>query len=53
MELAHNKLNKMLKGEWIEKYDVNVRVIGDYSLLPPKIIKVAEELRKFTSHRTG
>jgi ditrans,polycis-polyprenyl diphosphate synthase len=53
MDLADKKLNRMLTGEWIEKYDVYVRVCGDYSLLPDNLIQVANKLRKATSHRTS
>lgn len=53
MDLAEKKLYRMLNGEWIDKYDVSVRVIGDYSLLPQRLIDVAEKLRKVTSHRTN
>eukprot|EP00756_Hemistasia_phaeocysticola_P054376 Hpha_TRINITY_DN30303_c0_g1::TRINITY_DN30303_c0_g1_i1::g.147114::m.147114/K11778/DHDDS, RER2, SRT1; ditrans,polycis-polyprenyl diphosphate synthase len=52
MDLATDKLREMQKrGDIVDKYDLKVRVVGDKSRLPPKLVKVALEVEAATAHR--
>lgn len=50
MELFVDKFTQMLNESWVYENEINVTVVGDRTLIPPRVLKKIEEVEEKTKH---